>query len=256
MRWLVGVGFVAKGLVYVLMGTIALLAALGQRGAHPADKQHAVHTLEALPGGRILLGLVAIGLTAYALMRIAQGLLDTESRGHGAGAIVRRVGLVINGLIYGGLIAYAAHGALHRGEEQAGAERTWIRRTLRVPGGEALVLLIGSIIIGAGIYTLYQAFTSKFLETIDLEAIGPTRRILVRRAGQLGYAARGCVMTLIGSYFVHASFGAKPTRTGSTEDALNVLAKMGPGVLGVVAGGLVAYGLFALVQSRYLRAAR
>jgi hypothetical protein len=252
-RWLARLGFATKGIVYVLMGSLATLAALGQRGGQIGDKRRTVQTLQGLPGGRALLILVAVGLSGYALLRVLQGLLDTEARGRGPKGLVRRFGYVMNGLIYTGLIGYTAHAVLHRdaGESARESEQSWAMRALAWPGGALVLTLVGAVIISACVFTLYQAASGKFLEQIDVEALGVRRRAFALRAGQIGYGARAVVMGIVGGFFLHAGHTARASDVGSTEDALDLLRRMGPGVLGVVAAGLMAYGLYALMQSRY-----
>ena len=252
-RTLSRVGYATKGAVYCLMGLLALLAAAGQRGGQIGDKQRSVHTLQALPGGRVLLGIIAVGLTGYALLRIGQGVFDSEHKGHGAGGLVRRFGYVVNGLIYGGLIYYAGFSAWigHVASDSRTQERTLTARVLNWPGGPWLITLIGGVIVGAGVYTGYQAYTSKFLSAIELHHVSNGSRTFVRRAGQAGYAARGAVMLIMGSFFIHAGKSARASYIGNAADALDLIAKMGPVVLGVVSLGLVAYGLYALLQAVY-----
>lgn len=252
-RWLWRLGLATKGLVYLLMGGLALLAALGQRGGQIGDKRRSMSTLQALPGGRLLLGAIAIGLLAYVLLRILQGLLDTERRGDDARGLVRRLGYVLNGLLYVGLVTYAAHGAWRgRGEGDAVLrERSLIDHLLRWPGGAWLILGGGAIILGAGLYTMQQAYSLRFLRTIDLDALGEKRRAFVRRSGQIGYGARGLVMAIIGGFFLHAGYTAHAADIGNAANALDLLATMGPVVLGSVSFGLASYGVFAILQSFY-----
>ncbi len=253
MRWLSRIGFATKGFVYWLMGSLALLTALGQRGGQIGDKRRSVQILQAIPGGRVLLGLIAMGLTAYAFLRIAQGLFDTEHKGHAARGVVRRFGYIVNGVIYIGLIGYAAHGALtgQAGTSGRDAERSWSVAILAWRAGPWILVFIGAVTVGAGLYTFYQAATSKFLEAIELETLGRKRRALIRSVGMLGYTARGIVMIIVGAFFVHAGKTARAEDVGSSEDALGILAKMSPVVLATVALGLATYGVYAFLQSLY-----
>ena len=136
-RFLSRVGYATKGIVYTLMGLLAAFAAAGQRGGQIGDKDRSVHSLQSLPGGRVLLGLIAIGLSAYALLRIGQGLLDTERKGDGAKGIVQRFGYVVNGLIYTGLIWSAGYSAWsgRAGKSAEAEQRTLTARVLLWPGG-------------------------------------------------------------------------------------------------------------------------
>jgi len=251
MRWLTRVGFATKGFVYGLMGIFALLAALGQRGGQIGDKRHTVHVLQALPGGRVLLGLIAIGLGSYALLRIAQGVFDTQHEGRAVKGLVRRFGYVVNGLVYLGLIGYAAHGAIHGRVSARDPEQAWSVLVLRWPGGHWLLFFIGAVIIGAGFYALYQAATSKFMEAIELGSLGEKRRGFIRRMGMVGYGARGIVMIIVGSFFVHAGMAERAAYVGNAGDALGILANMGPVVLAIVAIGLATYGVYGFVQAIY-----
>ncbi|MBC8083736.1 MAG: DUF1206 domain-containing protein, partial [Hymenobacter sp.] len=107
-RALARFGFAAKGLVYLLTGVLALLAATGQRGGQTADKKQAVQTLQGLPGGPVLLGLIAFGLLGYIVWRFVQALRDTEGKGSGAQGIGRRLGYAGSGLLYASLAWFAA----------------------------------------------------------------------------------------------------------------------------------------------------
>lgn len=253
MRWLAKVGFATKGIVYFLMGSLALLAAAGQRGGQIGDKQRSVHSLVALPGGRVLLAVIAIGLLAYVLVRVMQGLFDTEQKGTRFKGIARRIGYVVNGVLYLGLVAYASTSAFggRVATDSRENERTWTARVLHWPGGVWLVMLVGVIIVIAGLVAMSQAYTGKFMETIELDDVGEKRYAFIRRAGQAGYLARGVVMVIIGSFFFHAGKTARAAAVGNAEDALDLLAKMGPLVLAAVAFGLASYGVFAMLQALY-----
>ena len=257
-RWLARVGLAARGIVYLLMGILALLVALGQRRGGLGDQRHAVQTLRTVPGGRVLLGLVAIGLAGYSLLRIAQGVFDTEHKGTDAKGVLRRIAYFVDGLFYTGIVAFAGHAAWsgHDGptaQASRASQRGFAGRVLHWPGGAYLLDLAGLIVLGAGVFTLYKAASSRFMKDIDLSAVSDARRGAIRRAGQLGYAARGIVMGIVGSFFLHAGHTARSSDMGSTKEALDVLAKMGPVVLGAVASGLVAYGLYSFVEALYAR---
>lgn len=250
------VGLCARGSVYLLMGMLALLAALGQRSGAVVDQRHSVQSLQSLPGGRVLLGLVAIGLAGYSLLRIAQGVFDTEHKGKDGKGLLRRFVYIVDGLYYTSLVAFAGHGAWsgHDGPTAQAArasQRSYTRAILHWPGGAYFLELMGLVVLGAGLFTLYKAASSRFMKDIDLRTVGEARRVAIRRAGQLGYAARGVVMAIVGCFVLEAGHTALSGYIGSTKEALDVLAKMGPVVLGAVAIGLVAYGLYSFVEARY-----
>lgn len=252
-RALARLGFAAIGTVYGLMGILTLLAAAGQRQGGSTDKEGAVQYVQDLPGGRVLLGLIAVGLLGYIVWRFTQAIRDTEGKGSGAKGLGRRLGYVGSGLFYSGLALYAGRLAL-QGQAEPSSGQTSQSLTARVlgwPGGEWLVVLVGVGVIGIGLYQLYKAYSGRFEKDVNASSLPAGQQRLVYRAGQVGFTARGVVLGIIGYFFVQAGLQARAGAVGSTGEAFDLLAAMGPWVLGTVAAGLLAYGLFMLVQARY-----
>ncbi|MBT9395456.1 DUF1206 domain-containing protein [Hymenobacter sp. NST-14] len=251
-RTMARVGFAAKGIVYALMGLLALLAATGQQGGQTADKRQAVQTLQDLPGGRVLLGLIALGLLAYIAWRVVQAVRDTESKGSDTSGVARRVGYAASGLVYASLAWYAAQLAFSGSADSSSDTRqTLTARVLGWPGGEWIIMLVGVATIGVGLYQIYKAYSGKFHEHVQSSDIPGGQQNAVYRLGQVGYTARGIVLGVIGYFFIQAGRQSRAAAIGSTDEAFDFLATMGPAVLAVVALGLLAYGLYMLVQAKY-----
>lgn len=245
-------GFAAKGTVYILTAVLALLAATGQQGGQTADKKQAVQTLQDLPGGPVLLGLIAFGLLGYIIWRFTQALMDTENKGSDAKGIGRRLGYAGSGLLYASVAWYAARLAWQgSASEGANNQQTLTAKVLGWPGGEWIIIGVGLAIIGGGIYQIYQAYSGKFHKHVSTSGLPANQQNILYRTGQAGYTARGIVLALIGYFFVQAGFQSRATAVGTTDEAFDLLATMGPGILGVVALGLMAYGFYMLVQARY-----
>ncbi|SDY18745.1 DUF1206 domain-containing protein [Hymenobacter psychrophilus] len=252
LRTLARLGFAAKGTVYGLMGLLALLAATGQQEGQTADKKQAVQTLQGLPGGPVLLGLIALGLLAYIVWRLVQAVRDTEDKGSDTGGIARRVGYAASGLVYASLAWYAAQLALSGSADSGSdAKQTLTARVLAWPAGEWIIMLVGVGTIGVGLYQFYQAYSGKFHKHVQSSDIPAGQQNTVYRLGQIGYTARGIVLAIIGYFFIQAGRQSRATAVGSTDEAFDFLANMGPVVLGIVALGLMAYGLYMLVQAKY-----
>lgn len=251
-KTLARLGFAAIGVVYLLMGVLALLAATGVgRGAH-ADREEAVLRLQDLPGGRILLGLIAIGLLGYIVWRFTQALRDTEQKGSDAKGLGTRLWYAVSGLFYGGLALYAGRLALSgQAAKGGGASQSVAATVLRWPAGEWLLVLGGAVVVGFGLYQIYRAYAGQFQKDVNASSLSATQQRLVYRVGQVGFTARGIVLGIIGYFVVQAGLQSRAAAVGSTSDALDLLAAMGPAILGAVAAGLVAYGLYMLVQARY-----
>jgi hypothetical protein len=245
-------GFAAIGVVYLLMGVLALLAASGQRHGVKADKEEAVQRLQDLPGGSLLLGLIALGLLGYIVWRFTQAIRDTERQGSGAKGLSMRLWYICSGLFYSGLALYTGRLALQGHADPGGdAPQTLTAKVLSWPGGDWLIILVGLVTAGIGIFQVYRAFSGRFRSEVDGSSLSATEQRLVYRAGQVGLSARAAVISIIGYFLVQAGRQSRAGAVGSTDEAFSVLANMGPAVLGAVAAGLVAYGLYMLVQAKH-----
>jgi hypothetical protein len=251
-RGLARLGFAAIGVVYVLMGLLALLAAASRPQGAQADKEEAVHRLQELPGGRLLLGLIAVGLLGYIIWRFTQAIRDTESKGNGAQGLGMRLWYVCSGLFYSGLALYAGRLALHGHADKGGdAPQSLTAKVLSWPAGDWLIMLAGVVTIVVGLVQVYRAFSGRFRSEVNERRLSATQERLVYQAGQVGLVARAVVIAIIGYFLLQAGRQSRAAAVGSTDEAFDLLAAMGPGVLAAVAAGLVAYGLQMLVQARY-----
>ena len=251
-KTLARLGFAAIGVVYLLMGVLAFLAAVGQRQGMRANQEEAVLHLHDLPGGRWLLGLIAIGLVGYIIWRFTQAIRDTECKGSDFKGMATRLWYACSGLFYSGLALYAGRLAMQGHAEKGGnTSQTLTAKVLTWPGGDWLILIAGIVIIGIGIYQVYRAFSGQLKSDVNASKLSSTEEHLVYRTAQVGVSARGIVVAVIGYFLVRAGQHSRAGAVGSTDDAFDLLAAMGPVVLGTVAAGLVAYGLYSLVQARY-----
>jgi len=251
-RALARLGFAAIGAVYVLMGVLALMAALGSRRQVNANKEEAVQQLQDLPAGNVLLGLIALGLLGYIVWRFTQAIRDTERKGNDFKGLCIRGWYIASGLFYSGLALYAGRLAL-QGHAEAGGDtsQSLTAKVLKWPGGDWLVILAGLVIIGIGLYQGYRAFAGKLKSDINAQRLSAGQEQLMRRAAQVGVTARGVVVSLIGYFVMRAGQLARAEAVGSTDDAFGLLASVGTVPLALVAAGLVAYGVYSLVQARY-----
>jgi hypothetical protein len=255
--WLVPLGrlgFAANGLVYVVVGVLAVQAALG-RGGDTTDLGGALgHLLEA-PLGRLVVGAVGVGLAGYAVWRLLQALLDSEHKGSKPAGLVQRVGFGIAALSYVALAVTAVGMALQRAgqpnEDQSAQDRTaWL---MSQPFGRYLVVLVGLIILGIAVAQCVQAYRASFEDKIHEEQLGRRTRRVVRAASRLGYLARGIAFGVIGGCVVAAGWQANPDQARGLGGALASIGAgpFGPVLLGVMGVGLIGYGLHMLIAARY-----
>ena len=249
-------GYAAKGVVYVLVGWLTALGAF-KGGDGPTDSRGVLEQLLQRPYGRVLLGVVAAGLASYALWRLTQAFKDTEDKGAGwKGLSVRFfyacVGVVYAGLGYSAVQLILGNGA-GKGSDESSRELT--AHAFALPLGRWLAGLAGLAVIGFGGYQCYKAFSAKFCEKWKRHEMSEGSRAYAMRAGQVGLTARGVVFGIIGVFLIQAALHARAEEARGLSGALRALEQQphGPYVLGAVALGLVAYGLYMFVEARYRR---
>ncbi len=248
-------GYAAKGFVYAIVGVLAVQTAIGQ-GGKTTDTRGALGTIAAQPFGQFLLVLVALGLIGYMVWRFVQAFKDPEHKGHDAKGLARRVGYGISGLISASLAVSAIRLLMGSGRvSSSNGTQDWTARLLSQPFGQWLVGLIGALILGLGFYQVYKAYKAKFRKEMKLNEMSATEETWATRIGRFGEAARGIVFAMTGFFLLQAARQADPSEAQGLDGALATLARQpyGPWLLGIVALGLVAYGIHMGVQARYRR---
>lgn len=246
-------GYAAKGVVYVIVGGLAAQAAFN--AARPIEgSEGAMVTILRQPYGKVLLGIVAVGLAGFVLWRLVQSLLDPEHRGRNLKGVVVRAGRLVSAATYAALTLAAVRMLRGTGGGgQGNGAQHWTARVMEQPFGRIAVGLVGAAIAAYGLYELYRAFASDLDKRLDLarSAVATRRRVVA--LGRAGTAARGVVFGIIGWLVILAAWRYDPARAQGLEGALASLRGQayGPYLLTAVALGLVAYGAFQLVQARY-----
>lgn len=245
------VGYVAKGVVYATVGVLAFRVATGN-GGETTGTSGAVNSIGSQPFGGVMLMVLALGLVAYALWKLVQGVMDPERKGKDFGGIIRRVAYGGSALIHASL-AFTALEELFGREDQSGTFDQWTAQAMGQPFGRWLVMLAGLGVVGVGLYQLYAGLKGEFRDHLRMEDMGGARETLTLWAGRVGTSARAVVIIVAGSFVLLAAYQADPEEARGIGGALNTLVQQpfGPYLLGVVAAGLVAYGLFMLLIARY-----
>ncbi len=262
LRYLARFGYAAKGVVYMLVGGLAVAAAIGTGGATTGSRG-ALRSLTDEPLGQTILGLLAFGLAGYALWCFIQAIWDPEDEGDDAKGIAKRVGRAGAGFVHIALVIYAIGlatgtaigGGGGAGGGQGGGTQGWVATIMSYPAGVWAVGIAGAITIVFGLQQIYKAWKVKLDEQLDLSKASPSGRKWMIRTGRLGVAARGVVFAIIGIGLVAAAWQSDPQEAMGLGQALDALSRQAYGtiLLIVVAIGLFAYGIYEIIKARYRR---
>ena len=245
-------GYVAKGVVYLVIGFLALREALG--GGKTADPGGAMKSIGSQPFGGVMLTLLAIDLACYALWKLVQGVLDADGKSSAPHGILRRVGYVGSAAIHG-TFAFTAAQSILGAEDSSEDAATASALAYQPPLGQILVGLVGLGVIGVGLYQLYAAYKAMFRADLRLDLMSEAQERWVTYAGRVGTAARAVAISLAGAFVVLAAYQSDPGETRSLGAALESLQQqpLGSYMLGAIAVGLLVYGVFMFAIARYRR---
>ena len=245
-------GYAAKGVVYGLVGVLALQAAFGAGGSTEGSRG-VIQTIAGGTFGQIALVVIGLGLLGYVVWRFVQAIKDPDNKGTDAEGIVKRVGYAVSGLTYAALAFMAFRIVLGGGGGGGSARQTWTAKLMAQPFGQILVGLVGAIIIGVGLYHFYRAYKANFMKDYKGAEMSATEKTWAERLGRFGLAARGVTFGLIGWFFIQAALQAQPSEAQGLNAALDTLARQGhgPWLLAIVALGFVAYGIYCFSRARY-----
>jgi hypothetical protein len=244
LRWVGHSGYVAEGLVYVLLGTFALMAAL-EPSQQPNGYKGALAKLAAAPFGDVLLALLALGLAAFVLLQIVLGVLDPEHRGERLTVKRRavRLGYLLNGALHSVLVGEAVWRLLGLGGAADGghSQAVWTARAMALPLGRWLTAATGAGIALFGLLQWYLAASRTKIDSVDLSQT--KLRGLIIALGTCGFLARGVLFGLVGAFLIDGARRYDTSQATGIAGALSTLKRQAYGhwLLGTIAAGLICY---------------
>ncbi len=244
-------GFVARGVVYMLIGALAVFLAAGL-GGKATNQTGALETVDKQPLGHVLLIAVAAGLAGYSMWRLVRAAVG---RGPEAGkdSVIDRVAGAGSGLFYG-LLAYGAI-AIMLGHHENTSVTGKTAGVFSWPAGRWLVLVAGLVMLGIGLYQGYRAVTGEFLDDAKTEKMSEHTKRIVSTFAVIGHLARMVVFGLVGLFLAVAALQYDPRKAVGLGGVLARLLREpgGNALMGVVAAGLVAFGVYSVSDARYHR---
>jgi len=242
-------GLTARGIIYILIGLVAVLVALGH-SAREADQQGAIQLLAGKPYGLVALWLLAIGFVAYALWRLSEAAFGVTGEGNGAGPRLKSLGRAV---IYAGFAVLTfkaiagAHGSQSRQQQDLTA------KVMQHPAGQWLVGIVGLIVVIAGLVLVIEGFRRKFMKYLRTAQMSPKTRRVVRLLGTVGTVARGVVFALAGILVIEAAVTHQASKSGGIDKALLTLRNQPFGEVLMLAAalGLLIFGVYGLCEARW-----
>ena len=252
-EWLARAGLAARGVVYAVIGVLALKLALGD-GGKTTDQQGALNTIAQQPFGKVLLILMAIGLFGYALWRLIRAAVGHGAEGDRDDTKERLSGLA-SGLAYALLCVTAVQILIGSGGGGGSGQDKATGGVLDWPLGRYLVIAAGLVLIGVAVDQGIKGIKKKFLEKSHTERMSEKVKKTFTAAGVFGHLARMVIFALMGYFLIKAAIDYDPDKAVGIDGALAKLgdSSFGPIVLGAVAVGLIGFALFSAMDARYRR---
>jgi hypothetical protein len=259
-RWadrLARLGFLARGVVYVVIGFIAFEVARDGGRGDEANKNGALREIAERPLGTPLLVVLAVGLAGYALWRgteAAWGKRDEEDeRKRSAKRLASAGRAVFYGAFFVTTVRFVMDGPRAGGGSGEQGQKTMVARVLDLPAGQWIVGAVGVAVMVASAYSAYRGLAQKFEDRLDTSEMGPVAGSAVDVLGTVGLAARGLVFGLASFLLLQAALDVDPQQASGLDGTLKTMARQtyGQVLLVTTSVGLVAYGLYSWAEARY-----
>lgn len=252
MTGLARLGLASRAFVYLVIGWLAVQIAAGH-GSRQANQRGALAAVAQHSYGVLLLWLLAVGFAAYALWRLSEAAFGTAAEGRKTGT---RVQSLLRGLIYASLcISTVSFIAGRSRQGQAQQQETATAKLMRHTAGRLLVGLIGVAVVVVGLGMIVEGARKKFEKQLQMNELHGATRTVVERLGIVGTVARGLAFAIAGALIVDAAATANPGKSSGLDGALRTLADRayGPWLLGALATGLIAFGVYGFAAARWAK---
>jgi hypothetical protein len=250
---LVRLGYVAKGLIYSLVGILAVRVALGMRGGRLTDPSGVLVDILRQPFGRVMLAAIGIGIVAYAGYYLFEAIADLRRRGGGVRGWIDRSLTIIKAGAYGLIGVQALKIVFFDSRPRGGAEDN-ARMIMRFPLGEVFIVLVGVGIAVYGFTQLRLAWKGQAEDDIDVARVRREAAWLLP-FGRIGTAARSVILLLMGGTLAFSGLQERPSNADGYSEIFATIARVDPILLATMGAGLACFGLYQLCHARYARLA-
>jgi Domain of Unknown Function (DUF1206) len=248
-------GYGVRGFVYVMMGLLSLGVALGKGGAL-ASPQTAIAAIGKQPAGLILLWVVLVGIISYAAWGLVRAVMDPLDNGRDLKGLLARFGFLNSAFGYA-ILAVSTFGYITGASKaRAGSQnQSFTASIMALPWGRWALGILGAAVLVGGLYQIYLGFSKDFNEQFKSYVLTSQEVKLTTSVGRFGTSARGIVFALVGALIVLAAYRANPSQPVGMDTALATLIHQpfGIWVLGIVAVGLISFGLYSMLGALWFR---
>lgn len=255
LEWLARFGFGARGLVYLSVGLLMLLAAVDVIG-DAVGTSGAIRWLAQRPLGRMWMMLLGLGLCGFVMWRVLQSVFDADHEGTSREGLMKRMSQGFSGLAYAGLAFTAFKFLADRPDAPAGSDvaqsRERAETLLALPFGPWLLAGAGVALGVMGVMTATRAWREDFTEYLACSAKTCRR---VSPMARIGYVSRGLAYLPLAVLIVMAGLRSRASEVTSFAQALETVERQPGGaiILALTAAGFIAFGVFSFVEARFRR---
>jgi hypothetical protein len=250
-RALARIGLVARGVIYILIGWLAVEVAIGHSSRRPSQ-EGALHLLAGKSYGLVTLWLLGIGFAGYALWRLSEAAFGVTGEGRGAGP---RLKSLVRAIVYAFLSVLTFKVIAGAASNQARKQQDLTATVMHHAGGQWLVGIAGLAIVIVGLTLVAEGIRRKFMKYLRTGEMSPRTRRIVEKLGMIGSTARGVVFAIVGALIIDAAVTFDPKKSGGLDKALLTLRHQtfGEFLLLITALGVLIFGIYGLCEARWRR---
>ena len=247
-------GYVVRGVLYAVMGALALGLAVGIGGS-ATDPAGSLAYITNNSAGKFLLVAVIAGLGAYALWGFVRAIFDPLHRGDDAPGIAERLGFAWSGIAYTAIVLFALKLLAGGSPNHRDSTQATIASVLTYPAGRWIAVGLGLVAVGVGIGQFVVAYKATFKKDLKRAEMSKTEKEIVDNLGRMGMVARGVTFTLVGWFVIQAGLHQDSSQVHGYSGAFVFLLQQPYGhvLLAAVAIGFIALGLHSFACARWIQ---
>jgi hypothetical protein len=248
--WVARAGFAGRGLAFLVLGGFAFSSIVSHW--QPVGTADALWGLSITPAGWAAAAAVLLGLCTFALFRVIEAVADVHRYGDDLVGLTHRFALGAAGLAYTAYVCLIGSVLIgwRAAQSPDKTARDWVGWLLTFPGGAWIVALLGLAIVGVGIGLAATGIIESYRRRVKVER---EIQLYVKVLGRIGFIARSLIIFLIGAFLVFAAVTSDPSYVKGAGGALQAIHSepYGKWLLGALAAGLLAFGLFGLSEAAF-----